>query len=108
MFIEGNGSGRDLVKRMQPRGDFETCCLMFDHIKHVGWMALTCHMYDPIYYKMMIIVVCDMHLEDIEVQSVISQKLNKVIVKEGVFHPNFMAKGAQAKLEHSTNCVWLQ
>jgi hypothetical protein len=60
MFIEGDGGGCDLVKRMQPRGNLETYWLMFDHIKHVGWMAPTCHMSDPIYYKMMTIVVCDM------------------------------------------------
>jgi hypothetical protein len=57
------------VKRMQPRANFETCWLMFDRIKHVGWMALTCHMYDLVYYKMMMIVMCDMQLEDIEVQN---------------------------------------
>jgi hypothetical protein len=59
--IKGDGSGCDLVKRMQPRGNLETCWLMFDHIKCVGWVALTCHMYDPIYYEMMTIVMCDMH-----------------------------------------------
>jgi hypothetical protein len=36
------------------------------------------------------------------------QKLNKVIAKEGVPSPNFMADGAQAKFKHGTNCVWLQ
>ncbi len=60
MSIKGNGSGCDLVKRMQPKGNLETCWLIFDHIKHVGWMALTCHMYDLIYYKMMTIIMCDM------------------------------------------------
>jgi hypothetical protein len=34
--------------------------------------------------------------------------MNKVIAKEGVHNPNFMADGApQAKLEHGTSCVWL-
>jgi len=108
MSIEGDGSGCDLVKKMQPKGNLETCWLMFDHIKHVGWMALTCHMYDPIYYKMMIIVMCDMQSKNIEVQSVMWRKLNKVIAKEGVPNPNFMVDGAQAKLEHGTICVWLR
>jgi hypothetical protein len=58
MSIEGDGSGCDLAKRMQPRGNLETCWFMFVHIEHVGWMAPTCHMYDPIYYKIMTIVVC--------------------------------------------------
>jgi len=35
-------------------------------------------------------------------------KLKKVIAKEGVINPNFMANGAQAKLEHGTNCVRFQ
>jgi hypothetical protein len=94
MFIKGDGSGCDLVKRMQPSGNLETCWLMFDHIKHVGWMAPTCHMYDLIYYKMMTIVVCDMQSKDIEIQSAMWKKLNKVIAKEGVPNPNFMANGA--------------
>jgi len=48
-----------------------------------------------------------MQSKDIEVQSVMWRKLNKVIIKKGVPNPNFMANGAQAKLEHGTNCVWL-
>jgi hypothetical protein len=108
MSIEGDGNGCGLMKRMQPRGNLETRWLMFDHIKHVGWMAPTCHMYDPINYKMMMIVVCDMQSRDIEVQSVMWLKVNKAIAKKGVPNPNFMANGAQAKLEHGTNCVWLQ
>jgi hypothetical protein len=35
MFVDGPGSGVDLVKRMQPRGDLENAWLMFDHVKHV-------------------------------------------------------------------------
>ncbi len=106
--IEGDGSGCGLVKRIQPKGNLETCWFMFDHIKHVGWMGPTSHMYDPIYYKMMTIVMCDMQSKDIEVQSEMWWKLNKVIAKKGVPNPNFMANGAQAKLEHGTNCVWLR
>jgi len=41
-------------------------------------------MYDPIYYKMMTIVMCDVHSEYIEVQSVMWRKLNTVFVKEVV------------------------
>jgi hypothetical protein len=106
MSIEGNGSGCDLVKRMQPRGNLETCWFMFDHIECVGWMAPTCHMYDPIYYIMMTIVVCDMQSKYIDVQSVMWQKLNMVIVKEGVPNPNFMANGAQSKMEHVIQIVY--
>jgi hypothetical protein len=35
-------------------------------------------------------------------------KLNKVIAKKIVIDPNFMVDGVQEKLEHDTNCLWLQ
>jgi hypothetical protein len=35
MLVDGPGSGVDLVKRMQPRGDLENAWLMFDHVKQV-------------------------------------------------------------------------
>jgi len=35
MFIEGPGSGVDLVKRMQPGGDLQNAWMMFDHVKRV-------------------------------------------------------------------------
>jgi hypothetical protein len=34
---------------------------MFDHVKCVdGWMTLICHVYNPTYYKVMTIAICDM------------------------------------------------
>lgn len=34
---------------------------MLDHLKHVdGWMTLVYHVYDPVYCKVMIIVVYNM------------------------------------------------
>jgi hypothetical protein len=35
MLIDGFGSGVDIDKRMQPRGDLENAWLMFDHVKRV-------------------------------------------------------------------------
>jgi hypothetical protein len=44
---------------------------MFDHVKCVdGWMTLACHVYDLIYYKVMIIVVYDTQSKDMNVQCV--------------------------------------
>jgi hypothetical protein len=40
---------------------------MFDHVKRVAnWTTMACHVYDPIYYKVLTIVVCDMQYEDTE------------------------------------------
>jgi hypothetical protein len=35
MFVNGNGSGCDLVKWMQVGGDLQTFWIIFDHVKHV-------------------------------------------------------------------------
>jgi hypothetical protein len=35
MFMDGNGSGRDLVKWMQLGGDFQTFWIIFNDVKHV-------------------------------------------------------------------------
>jgi hypothetical protein len=45
---------------MQLAGDLQNVWIMFDHVKHVaGWTTMVCHVYDPAYYKMMTIMVCD-------------------------------------------------
>jgi hypothetical protein len=50
MFMRGDGSGYDLVKWMEPRGDLQTTLIMFDRVKHVeGWTTLACHVYDSFY-----------------------------------------------------------
>jgi hypothetical protein len=41
--------------------DLEKNWMMFDHVKHVqGWTAMACHVYDPIYCKVISIAICDM------------------------------------------------
>ncbi len=61
MSMHGDGSGYDLVKWMQPRGNLQTAWIMFDHVKHVeDWTTLACHVYDSFYYKVMMIAICDM------------------------------------------------
>jgi hypothetical protein len=73
---------------------------MFDHVKRVkGWTTLACHVYDCFYYKVMTITICDMQYEDLEVQWVMWQNLNKVMANNGVPNPNFkgfMVDNAQA------------
>jgi hypothetical protein len=68
---------------------------MFDHVKHVvGWTTMACHVYNPTYYKVMTIAVCDM-----EDQQVMWTKFNDTMLKNGFPKPNFkgfMVNRAQA------------
>jgi hypothetical protein len=65
MCVHGDGSRRDLLKWMPPNDNLQTTWIMFDHVKHLeDWMTFTCHMYDPFYYKVITIVICDMQFED--------------------------------------------
>jgi hypothetical protein len=50
---------------------------------------MACHVYDSIYYKVMTIVICDMQLEDIEVQCIMWRKLNIVVEKKRLGTPVF-------------------
>ncbi len=62
-------------------------------------MTFACHVYDNFYCKVMTIVICDMQYENMEVQCVMWQNLNKVITNNGVLNPNFkgfMVNSAQA------------
>jgi hypothetical protein len=61
MSIDGATFGFDLVWQMQLGDNLQNAWMMFDHIKHVqGWMTMACHVYNPVYCKVMTIVVCDM------------------------------------------------
>jgi hypothetical protein len=61
MFINEATSEFDLVWWMQLGDDLQNVWMMFDHIMRVqGWMTMACHIYDPIYYKVMTIAICDM------------------------------------------------
>jgi hypothetical protein len=43
---------------MQLGDDLQNAWMMFDHIKHVqGWMTMSYHIYDPVYYKVMTVAV---------------------------------------------------
>jgi hypothetical protein len=51
----------ELVKLMQLDGDLENTWMMSYHVKHHGtkYTTMVCHVYDPFYYKVTTIVVCD-------------------------------------------------
>jgi hypothetical protein len=52
-----------------PRRYLQIVWLMFDHCKHVeGWTTMACHVYDPIYFRVMTIVMFDMQVKDVEFQ----------------------------------------
>jgi hypothetical protein len=54
-----------------------------------GWTTMACHVYDPIYCKVMFIAIYDMKLEDTETQCIVWTKMNAIILKKGVANPNF-------------------
>jgi len=47
------------------------------------------HIYDTIYYKVMIFVVCDMQSKDIETQCMVWKKLKVVVENKGMGTPIF-------------------
>ncbi len=61
MSINGVKSGISLVTQMQPARDLQNTWIMFDHVKCVvGWTIMACHVYDPMYCKVLTISICDM------------------------------------------------
>jgi hypothetical protein len=44
--------------------DLQNCWLMFDHVKRAQeWTTMAYHVYDPMYYKVLTITICDMQFE---------------------------------------------
>jgi hypothetical protein len=94
------GSGVNLVKHMQPRGDLENAWLIFDHINRVKvWTTMAYHVYDVVYCKVMTIAVYDMQLEDTKVQCIMWRELNNLMAKNGVKNTNF--KGFMVDSAHA-------
>jgi hypothetical protein len=55
---------------MQPNDDLQNVWMMFDHVKQIqGWMTMAFHVYDPVYYKIMTIMVHDMQSKNKEVNA---------------------------------------
>jgi len=102
MFVNGIAFEFDLVWQMQPSEDLQNAWMMFDHIKRVqGWTTMVCHVYDPIYCKVMIIMICDMWSKDVKTQCIMWSKLNTLVRKKRLGMPifkGFMVDGAQANL----------
>ncbi len=74
--------------------------MMFDRIKCIqGWSTMAYHVYDPVYYKVMMIVFCDMQSKDMEVQCILWRKLNAFVEKKGLgtlVFKGFTVDGVQA------------
>ena len=67
----GPGSGVDLVKQMQPKGNLENTWIMFNHVNQVRqWTTMVCHVYDSTYRRVMTIACCNMQSEDNDAQMV--------------------------------------
>ncbi len=60
MSMDGDSSGCELVKQMQLGGNLQTTWTMFEHVKcFQGWTPLAYHVYDHVYYKVMMIAIYD-------------------------------------------------
>jgi hypothetical protein len=96
----GHENGISLVRRMQPGGDLENAWIMFDHVKRVkDWTTMGVHIYDPEYYKIMTIAVCDMQSESSDAQTQVWLSMLNILDKNGVSNVNFkgfMCDNAQA------------
>ena len=65
MSVDLEGSGVDLVKRMQVGGDLRDAWIMFDNVKQVKeCTTLACHVYDTTYCNIMTIAYCTIQSED--------------------------------------------
>ena len=90
MSIDLSGSGVELVKRMQVKGDMENSWIMFDHVKRVkDWKTIACYVYDSRYCKVLTIVCNDMQFEDGTTQTLFWKNLNIIMAKNGVSKVNF-------------------
>ena len=73
---------------------------MFDNVKRLkDWTAMTCHVYDNRYCKVLTIVCCDMQSEDGAEQNIFWKELNFIMADNGVPSVNFkgfLANSAQA------------
>jgi hypothetical protein len=85
MSVDGVISEFDLVREMQLGDDLQNVWMMLNHVKHVqGWTTMACHVYDPIYCKVMTIVICDTQFEDTKAQCILWRKLNTIVEKKKV------------------------
>jgi hypothetical protein len=77
MFVDGATSRFDLVRQMQSSDNLQNTWMMFDHVKCVqGWTTMACHVYNPVYCKVTMIMVSDMQSMDTKAQCIMWRKLN--------------------------------
>jgi len=63
---------------------------MFEHVKRVQeWTTMACHGYDPMYYKVFTIAICEMQFESTKIQCVMWTKINQVMLRFNFVNPNF-------------------
>jgi hypothetical protein len=61
---------------------------MFEHYKHVlGLIIMACHVYNPIYVRVMTIAIYDMQSKDIDFQILMWRALVKVMKAYGFDEP---------------------
>jgi hypothetical protein len=84
------GSGVNLVPRVQSRGDLENEWVMFDHVKRVkDWTTFGLHVYDSEYRKVMTIAVCDIQSERADTQERVWLSMLSILEKHGLMNINF-------------------
>ena len=100
MSTQGPGNGVDLVNKMRPGGELESCWIFFDFVKRMQeWTTMACHVYNPYVQEMQTIAIGDFKVEDTEAQTLFWMLLNRVMEREGYNNAEFkgfMADEAQA------------
>ena len=65
MSTQGPGNGVDLVNKMHPGGELESCWVFFDFVKRMqDWTTMACHVYNPYVQEMQTIAIGDFKVED--------------------------------------------
>jgi len=81
-FVDGADFEFDLVQWM-----LQNAWMMFDHVKHVQrWMTMAYHVYDSIYYKVMMNAVNDMQYEDTETSYMCGKNSIQLLIRNGWVH----------------------
>ena len=101
MTEKGDGSGVDILRRMQKGGPLEGTWVMFDvmHRINTGWLTFSAHVYDHNYRGLCTIFTCELMSEDAESQETAWREMISVAKEKGLtsieIH-GFMADNAQA------------
>lgn len=100
MSTQGPGSGVDLVNKMRPGGELESCWICFDFVKRIKeWTTMACHVYNPFVQEMQTIAIGDFKVEDTDAQILFWELLNRVMEREGFKKAQF--KGFMWQMKHN-------